>query len=412
MKRQVVIIGGGASGLVCAGYAAKRGLDVLIIERNTRAARKLMITGKGRCNITNLADLPTLIKSVTSNGKFLYSAFSAFSTNDTLNLMNSLGVETKVERGNRVFPASNRAVDVVDALTKFPLENGVDFKCSRVIDFNFKDGLVDSVVCDDGEIISCDAVCIATGGLSYPKTGSTGDGYELAKSAGHTIVPTVPSLVPVEVHEGFVYDLKGLSLKNIAIKVIDDFTGKTVFTDFGEMMFAHFGLTGPVILSASAHMRNMQPGRYKIAIDLKPALDLQVLDARIIRDFDEFKNRNFANSLDKLLPKSLIPVIIRLSRISPDKKVNQITKQDRETISSLIKGLTFNVTGFRSIDEAIITSGGIKTTEIDPKTMSSKKVSNLYFAGEVIDVDAYTGGFNLQIAFSTGYLAGNSICKH
>ncbi|MBQ2677126.1 MAG: NAD(P)/FAD-dependent oxidoreductase [Clostridia bacterium] len=411
MNADVAIIGGGAAGLICAGFAAGRGLDTVIIERNSRMARKVMITGKGRCNVTNMCDLQQLIKSVPQNGRFLYSAFSAFSPYDIVDLLDQMGVPTKVERGNRVFPVSDKAVDVVDALVKFATQNGAKTVFSAATDIEIKDGEISSVICENGEVVDCKAVVIATGGLSYPKTGSTGDGYVFAKKAGHSIVPAVPSLVPVNVHEGYAARMQGLSLKNVAVKVIDNLSGKAVYDDFGEMMFTHFGLTGPVILSASAHMRNMQPEKYSVHIDLKPALDIDTLDARILRDFGEAANKIFANSLDKLLPKKMIPVIISLSGIEPTVKVNQITKEQRRKLCQIIKDLPFTVTGFRPIDEAIITSGGVSTAEINPKTMQSKLVPNLYFAGEVIDVDAYTGGFNLQIAFSTGCVAGKSVLQ-
>lgn len=407
----VCVIGGGAAGLVAAGFSAKNGNKTIVVERNDRVARKVMITGKGRCNLTNLCDRDEFIDAITKNARFLYSAYSAFSPYDIIDLVESMGVQTKVERGNRVFPQSDRAVDIVDALHSFCTKSGAEIIKGRAEKFETEDGKITSVICSDCLTIKCEAVIVATGGLSYPKTGSTGDGYSLAKSVGHSIAEPIPSLVPLEIHEGFCEQMMGLSLKNTAITVEDTITQKTVYSDFGEMIFTHFGVSGPMILSASAHMRNMQSERYKIHIDLKPALDEKALNDRILRDFGENINREFANSLDKLLPKKMIPTIVRLSHIPPKTKVNQITKQQRTALVSLIKNLTLTVTGFRPIDEAIITSGGVCVSEIEPKTMKSKLVNNLYFAGEVIDVDAYTGGFNLQIAFSTACIAGKNVLQ-
>ena len=409
-KYDVVVIGGGAAGLIAGGYSAMNN-KTAVIERNERVARKVMITGKGRCNVTNLCDRDTFIKSVTQNGRFLYSAYSEFSPYDIIDLLESMGVETKVERGNRVFPVSDKAVDVVDALHKFCVKNGAEIINGRAIDFEIADGRISSVILEDGRIIKCNAAIIATGGMSYTKTGSTGDGYSLAEKFGHTITKIRPSLVPLEIHEGFCADMMGLSLKNIAINVMDTVKNKSVYNDFGEMIFTHFGVSGPVILSASAHMREMSAERYKIFIDLKPALDEKTLDERIQRDFAENINREFINSLDKLLPKKMIPVVVRLSKIPPKTKVNQIKKADRLRLVSLIKRLELTVTDFRPIEEAIVTSGGVSVKEIEPKTMRSKLCDNLYFAGEVIDVDAYTGGFNLQIAFSTGCIAGKNVLQ-
>lgn len=408
----VVVIGGGAAGLIAGGFAAKRGLRTAILERNERVARKVMITGKGRCNVTNLCDRDTFIAAVTKNARFLYSAYSAFSPYDTVNLLENLGVPTKVERGNRVFPVSDKAVDVVDALHKFADQSGAQVINGRAIGFEIgEDGGINAVVTESGERIGCRAAIVATGGVSYPKTGSSGDGYLLAKSAGHTVVPPVPSLVPLEIHEGFCAELQGLSLKNTAIKVIDAVSGKTVYTDMGEMLFTHFGVSGPMILSASAHMRPMSAERYRIVIDLKPALDEKTLDQRLLRDFAENINREFINSLYHLLPKKMIPVIVRLSGIAPSQRVNQISREQRAALIHAIKSLELTVSGFCPIDQAIVTSGGVDTKEISPTTMQSKRVPNLYFAGEVIDVDAYTGGFNLQIAFSTGCIAGQNVLK-
>ena len=408
MKTSLLVIGGGAAGLTAAGFAAEKGVQTVVLERNDRPGRKLMITGKGRCNVTNnCTSLDTLISNVPGNGRFLYGAFSRFMPSDVIEFFENRGVELKTERGNRVFPVSDNALEIVDALHNFARKNAKIIK-GRAVKLIVEDSYVKGVETEDGEVIYADKVIIATGGLSYPGTGSTGDGYELARQAGHTITDLKPSLVPLEIHEGFCSDLMGLSLRNIAIKVTDTEKNKEIYSDFGEMLFTHFGVSGPVILSASAHMRNMKSGKYKIAIDLKPALTVEQLDARILRDFSENINRNFINALNSLLPKKLVPIIVRLSGIGLSTKVNQVTKEQRRNLAVLLKNLTVTVTDFRPVAEAIITSGGVSVSQINPKTMESKLVSGLYFAGEVIDADAYTGGFNLQIAFSTGKLAGES----
>lgn len=406
--RKVVIIGAGASGLMAGAVSAMQGNDVVILEKMARPARKVLITGKGRCNITNACfDIDELISNIPVNPRFLYSAFSAFMPYDTIALMEELGVPTKIERGNRVFPQSDKSVDVVDALVRYATSNGAKIINKTASAFVMENGLIKSVVLDDKSKIDCDAVGICTGGKSYPLTGSTGDGYVLAKSVGHTVTPIKPSLVPLVASNNFIPKLQGLSLKNISISVLDN--GKKIFTDFGEMIFTHFGVSGPVILSASSHMKDPKSQNYKLVIDLKPALDEQTLDKRIQRDFQENTNKDFINSLSNLLPNKIIPVIVKLSGIEPSTKVNQITKQQRLDLVTLLKNFTLDITDFRPIDEAIVTSGGVNVKEINPKTMQSKLVDNLYFAGEVIDVDAYTGGFNLQIAFSTGYLMGQNI---
>ncbi len=408
MKTSLLVIGGGAAGLMAAGTASHEGIETLVLERNERAARKLMITGKGRCNVTNnCASLQELISNVPRNGRFLYGAFSRFMPSDVIAFFEDRGVELKTERGNRVFPVSDNAVDIVDALVSYAKERA-RFINGRAVKLLTDGSKVIGVETENGDKIFADKIIVATGGLSYPGTGSTGDGYELAKQAGHKITDLVPSLVPLEIHEGFCSSLMGLSLRNTAIKVIDTENGKTVYTDFGEMLFTHFGVSGPMILSASSHMRNMKSGKYRIYIDLKPALTEEQLDARILRDFSENTNKNFINALNSLLPKKLVPVIVKLSGINLSTKVNQITKEQRKSLVQLLKGMCITVTGFRPVAEAIITSGGIDISQINPKTMESKLVSGLYFAGEVIDADAYTGGFNLQIAFSTGRLAALS----
>lgn len=406
--KNVVIIGGGAAGLIAGAESAKRGNHTVIIEKNSRPARKVMITGKGRCNVTNACfDLDELIGNVVTNPRFMYSAFSAFMPYDTIALIEKMGVPTKIERGNRVFPQSDKAVDIVDALVKNATQSGAQIIEGTAKAFRFDGENISAVILDDGSEIECDAVAVCTGGKSYSKTGSTGDGYTLAKSVGHTVIEPKPSLVPLVCSNNFVPALQGLSLKNVGVKVLDK--GREVYSDFGEMLFTHFGVSGPVILSASCHMKEPENKAYKLVIDLKPALDETQLDKRIQRDFAENNNKDFINSLSKLLPRKLIPVIVRLSGIEPSSKCNQITKEQRKALVYLLKNLTLDITGFRPIEEAIVTSGGVNVKEIDPKTMRSKLVPNLYFAGEVIDVDAYTGGFNLQIAFSTGYLCGNNI---
>jgi predicted Rossmann fold flavoprotein len=406
----VIVIGGGAAGLMAAGTAAQRGLKVTLIERNDKLARKVAITGKGRCNVTNACPLLNdLIANVPVNGRFLYGAFSRFTTDDTMDFFESLGVPLKIERGNRVFPVSDRALDIVDALNKFITVNGVKRKQGRVTDLIIEDGALKGCRTEDGKEYFADNVIIATGGVSYPATGSTGDGYTLAKQAGHTITDLKPSLVPLECHEGWCTEAQGLSLRNVEIRIEDTKTYKEVYKDFGEMLFTHYGVSGPMILSASSHMRNMEKGRYVIHIDFKPALSYEQLDKRIQRDLLECSNKNLFNTLALMLPRKMIPIAVKLSGLNGNTKSNQVTKDMRAALVDLLKDIRLTVTDFRPIDEAIITSGGVSVSEIDPKTMESKILKGLYFAGEVIDVDAYTGGFNLQIAFSTGHLAGSNI---
>lgn len=404
----VVVVGAGAAGMMAAGFAAQNGCKVTVIEKNLRVGRKLMITGKGRCNITNHCDVQTFITSVPCNGRFLYSAIHQFSPQDTIDFFEQYGLKTKTERGNRVFPQSDKAMDVVDALHDFMTKAGCKLLHGTVKKIIINDGHAAGVVTEEGKEISADAVIVTCGGMSYPGTGSTGDGYLLAKQAGHTIIPPVPSLVPLVTQEEWCKDLQGLSLRNVSVKLTDNFENQVVYEDFGEMLFTHFGVSGPIILSASSHMRNRKENSYSLTIDLKPALSFEQLDARLQRDIAKNLNKDFINSLGELLPKKMIPVIVRLSEIPADVKCNQITREMRLNLAKLLKNLVIRVQGFRPIEEAIITSGGVSTTEINPKNMESKLVKGLYFAGEVIDVDGYTGGFNLQIAFSTGWLAGNS----
>ena len=407
--KQVIVVGGGAAGLMAAYKAANNGHFVTVVEKMERPARKILVTGKGRCNLTNNCDNDTLIANIPKNPRFLYSAFSAFSSKDTMDFFEQQGVPLKTERGNRVFPVSDKAMDIADALVSAAKKQGVKFKQGRVNKLLVEQNTVKGVVLEGGEEIFADAVIIATGGKSYSKTGSTGDGYALAQAVGHTVTDITPSLVPLKIHEGFCSELMGLSLKNVNLSVYENGNKKPVYSEMGEMLFTHFGISGPIVLSASAHMRKMGKKEYAAVIDLKPALDIQTLDSRLQRDFLENSNKDFINSLDKLLPQKLIPVMVRLSKIPPHTKVNQITKQERQNFAQLLKNIRLTVIGFRDIEEAIITSGGISVKEINPATMESKIISNLYFAGEVIDLDAYTGGFNLQIAFSTGNLAGGSI---
>lgn len=409
--KKIVVIGGGAAGLMSAYFAKKKyrsDADVTVLEKNERPARKVMITGKGRCNVTNNCSVDTLISRVPKNGRFLYSAFSGFTPQDVMSFFEACGVPLKTERGNRVFPVSDKAVDIVDALVKSVKKIGVKIINATVLDIITDNGAVSGVRVQGGEVISADSVILATGGMSYPLTGSTGDGYKMAQKLGHNVTELKPSLVPLECHEGFCSTLSGLSLKNVTLSVFESGKKKPIFCELGEMLFTHFGISGPLVLSASSHIRYMGKKEYEAFIDLKPALTSEQLDARILRDFSEEQNKDFANSLDKLLPKSLIPVIVRLSGIPANLKVNQISRPQRAELCKIIKALPLHITGFRPIEEAIITSGGISVKEIDPKTMQSKLVSGLFFAGEIIDVDAYTGGFNLQIAFSTGKAAGEN----
>ena len=406
MKR-VVIIGAGASGMMAAKVAGDRGYKVTVLEKQKRCGQKLLITGKGRCNITNNCEIEELIENVPTNGKFLYSAFYTFTNDQVIDMFNDLGVETKTERGKRVFPVSDKAVDVVRALERQMNSNKnvevlLNSKVDKII---AEDGAVKKVVLSDKREIECDSVIVATGGVSYPKTGSTGDGYRFSKNLGHTIITPKPSLIGLEVMEDYVADLAKLSLRNVSIEVYNS-KNKKIYDDFGEMEFTKYGIDGPIIKSASCRMGDLSKDNYKIVLDLKPALDEEKLDKRIQKDFQKYSNKNFENSLNDLLPKQLIPTIVKLSKIDPYIKVNQISKEERKNLVHLIKHISFTVKNYRPIEEAIITSGGIKTSEINSSTMESKLVSGLFFAGEVIDIDAYTGGFNLQIAFSTAYLAG------
>ena len=405
--RRVVVVGGGAAGMMAAIHAAQNGARVTLLERNSHCGKKLKITGKGRCNVTNACDVREFLLHVPTNPRFLYSALNCFSTEDTMSFFEESGVPLKVERGRRVFPVSDRAEDIVSALYRRVRESGVEVVNGRVDGLCLCDGSVVGCRVGDREI-RADAVIIATGGRSYPGTGSDGDGYRLAAEAGHGVTPLIPSLVPLTSRSKICPSLQGLSLKNVALTVTDTRTGKCVYEDFGEMMFTHFGMTGPMILSASAHLSGMESGRYEAHINLKPALDEKALDSRILSDFAKYSNKDFINALGDLLPSKLIPVAVALSGIDGRKKVNSVTREERAALCGVLRDLRIRIDGFRPIAEAIVTKGGVDVREIDPKTMESRICSGLYFAGEVIDVDAYTGGYNLQIAFSTGALAGQN----
>lgn len=395
--------------MMAAGTAANRGLKVCLIEKNSLLGKKILITGKGRCNVTNNCDVPGVIASVPTNGRFLFGAVTRFSTQDTMDFFEGLGVPLKTERGSRVFPQSDRAADIRHALEEYVRKSGVTV-CNGTV----KQMLIENSAVIGTELLNGDQICapqviVCCGGASYPATGSTGDGYKLARRAGHTVTALRPSLVPLVCGDGDCREMMGLSLKNIAIRVMDTEQKKSIYEDFGEMLFTHFGVSGPVILSASAHMSEMAKGRYRILLDLKPALSPEKLDARMLRDLETNKNRDFSNSLSGLLPKKMIPVIVKRSGIPPDLKCSMVTREMRRALVTLLKNYEISIDGFRPIEEAVVTSGGVSVAEVDPKTMMSKLVKGLYFAGEVLDVDAYTGGFNLQIAFSTGRLAGNSV---
>ena len=417
---KVIVIGGGPAGIMAAISSAKYGNEVIILEKMNMLGKKLLITGKGRCNITSSLPIDEFIKNIPGNGMFLYSAFNHFDNQDIINILKEEGVEVKTERGNRVFPVSDQAKDVqlalLNTLKKLNVKIKTNVKAEHIV---VKDGKASAVICNvDGEEkkIDADKIIIATGGKSYPATGSTGDGYKLAEEVGHHITKIKPSLVPLvstQNSKELCKKLQGLSLRNVNIKIKDATNGKVIYEDFGEMLFTHFGVSGPIILSGSAHLLRyknvdelLKEGNIKLFIDLKPALSEEKLDDRILRDFSEEKNKAFKNSLEKLLPKKMIDVVIELSKIDPNKKVNQVTKKERENLVKILKNFNIEIGGFRPIEEAIVTSGGINIKEINPKTMESKIVEGLFFAGELIDVDAYTGGFNLQIAYSTGYTAG------
>lgn len=393
--------------MIAAGTAAENGASVTLIEKNSRVGRKIMITGKGRCNLTNNCDVQTYISNVPVNGRFLYSAINNFSPSDTMMFFENLGLELKTERGNRVFPASDKAVDVVDTLYSYVKKLKVNIVNDTALSLAFEDGAVCKVKCQNAAY-EADSAVVCCGGKSYPLTGSTGDGYTLAKQVGHTIITPKPSLVPLESNDNDCKSMQGLSLKNVSLKIINRQNGKTEYSDFGEMLFTHFGISGPMVLSASSHLRDISTKDYYAQIDLKPALTIEQLDKRLQHDFNENANKDVSNAFSKLLPRKIIVPVLKRWGVPFDKKCNVITKEERKRLCELLKAFTVDISGFRPIEEAIITSGGVKVSELNPKTMESKLVRGLYFAGEVIDCDAYTGGFNLQIAWSTGRLAGEN----
>lgn len=402
------MIGGGAAGLMAAISAANNGHRVTVVEKNSRPARKILVTGKGRCNVTNNCNVDCLMRNIPRNGKFLYSAFNSFTPADTISFFENLGVPLKTERGNRVFPVSDKAMDIADALVKGAKKSCVTIVEGNVLHIITESGSVCGVATDNNTY-EADAVILATGGMSYPKTGSTGDGYKLARELGHSVTDIRPSLVSLNIKEGFTSKMMGLSLKNVSLSLYEEGKKSPLFSELGEMLFTHFGISGPLVLSASAHIDDVNCKNYFCHLDLKPALTEEQLDKRICKDFSENLNKKFRNSLDALLPKMMIPIIVGMSGIPGEIKVNQISKEQRLSLVRLLKNLKMTVDSLGDIEEAIITRGGINVREINSATMESKIVKGLYFAGEVIDVDAYTGGFNLQIAFSTGYLAGNKI---
>lgn len=413
---RVVVIGGGPAGMMSAIASAEKGNEVILIEKMNSLGRKLLITGKGRCNITSSLDMDDFIKNTPGNGRFLYSCYQEFTNKDILDFLKKQGLEVKEERGNRIFPVSDKSLDVLKAFTKRLKDLNVKIEYNTIVEkILTKNGKVIGVNANN-KMIQADKVILATGGKSYPLTGSTGDGYRLANELGHTITSIKPSLVPLETHNKKIcQDMQGLSLRNVKIQLKDIEKDKIIYEEQGEMIFTHFGVSGPTILSSSAHLvryknveEKFKSKKIVLVIDFKPALSEEKLDARVIRDFDKQKNKQYKNSLDELLPQKLIPIIVEKSNINPNKKVNEITKEERRNLVKLLKYFELEIKQFRPIDEAIITSGGVSVKEINPKTMESKLVNGLYFAGEIIDVDSYTGGFNLQIAYSTGYVAGNS----
>lgn len=428
---KVIVIGGGPAGMFAAYFAAKNGHKVTLLEQNEKLGKKLYITGKGRCNITNASDMEDLFANVCSNEKFLYSAFYSYTNDQVVEFFENYGLRTKVERGNRVFPVSDHSSDVIATLTRALKDVGVEIKLytkvTKLMTEEYRDEngesvvaekktgilkqMVTGVVLEDNTKMIADAVVLATGGISYPSTGATGDGYRFAEKLNHKIVEPTPSLVPFEIQESWVTEMQGLALKNVAVTIERE--GKKIYSDFGEMLFTHFGVSGPMILSASASIKSAYFKDFEhemtLKIDLKPALDKEQLDKRILKDFEDAKNKQYKNSIQKLLPSKMIPIIIKLSGIDPDKQVNEITREERTKLVELFKGLPMTIIGLRGWNEAIITKGGVSVKQVNPSTMESKLVNGLYFAGELLDLDAMTGGYNLQIAWSTGYLAGSSI---
>ena len=405
----LVVIGGGPAGMLCAIQAAQRGLSVTVLDRNLQLGRKLRITGKGRCNVTNDCDTREFMANIPGDGRFLYSAMSRFGTREVMAYFESLGVPLKVERGNRVFPVSDNANDIANALVRECERLGVrTLRCSAR-NIETRDGAVCAVQ-TDGEKIPCRAAAICTGGLSYPKTGSDGWGCRMAAKLGHSVTPLRPSLVPLESDDAWCAEMQGFSLRNVTLSAYED--GKLIFRELGEMLFTHFGVSGPLVLSASAKMRHMGSAEYRLLIDLKPALDEKKLEARILRDIEENPKRSFHNLLGGLAGRSMVPVLEALTGIPGEQRCTDFTREQRQKLIQILKAFPVHVSGTRPIDEAIVTAGGVSTKEVDPRTMESKLVKGLYFAGEVLDLDAYTGGFNLQIAWCTGFVAGNAVEKN
>lgn len=407
MAEKIGVIGAGPAGIIAAGYAGARGKDVILIEQNNKIGKKLYITGKGRCNITNASPIENFFDNIITNKNFLYSSLYSYTNEDIMKLLKSYDLETKIERGNRVFPASNKSSDVIKALERFLSDNNVNVILNkRVKDIVYRENEF-TVYFSEKEYVKFNKLVIATGGISYPATGSTGDGYKFARKFGHNIKELKPSLVPLEIEEEWVKDLQGLSLRNV--KLITYVDQKKVHEEFGEMLFTHYGISGPIVLSTSNYINKYNKKKISFSIDLKPALSMEKLDRRLLRDFELYKNKQINNGLNELLPQRLIPVVLKLSNIDEKKMIHQITKEERKLLIKNIKSLNFNFKEFRPIKEAIITSGGISIKEIEPSTMESKLIPGLFFAGEIIDVDALTGGYNLQIAYSTGFLAGNNV---
>lgn len=404
----LVVIGGGAAGMMCAATAADRGLKVILLDPNRQLGRKLRITGKGRCNLTNNCEIKTFMQNIPGDGRFLFSALNRLSPADTMALFESRGLALKTERGNRVFPVSDNANDVAGTMARWCARSGVIVERCKAKNVVAENGAVTGVETEKG-LIHCRAAAVCTGGLSYPLTGSTGDGLRFAEALGHSVTPPRASLVPLESPDAYCAEMQGFSLRNVVLSAYEE--DKLIYKELGEMLFTHFGVSGPLVLSASAHMRHVGSKNYRLEIDLKPALDEKKLDARILRDFEKYANREFKNALSDLAGSAMIPVLVRLSGIPEDTKVNSITREQRMKLLHLFKAFPVSVSGTRPIDEAIVTAGGVNTKEVNPRTMESKLISELYFAGEVLDLDGYTGGFNLQIAWSTGFVAGNSVLK-
>ncbi len=406
----IIVVGGGAAGLFCAGWAAKAGQRVAVIEHGKKPGQKLLITGKGRCNVTNDCDETAFFQQVRRNPRFVMSCIHMFPPARTIAFFEEAGVPLKTERGRRVFPQSDRAADIVNALIRFADTNHVQFLYDDVKSLLVNDGAVTGVACASGQMYQGTKVVICTGGLSYPGTGSDGSGYKLAQEAGHRVITPSPSLVPIVTEEAWCRELMGLSLKNVTLTLWQKDKPKPVFQELGEMLFTHFGVSGPLVLSASSHMEH-DPKQYRMTLDLKPGLTAEQLDARLLRDFGQYANKNFANALDDLLPRKLIPVMVALCGIVPEQKVHQVTKEERRKLVELLKALPIYPKKFRPIAEAVITSGGVDVKEVNPKTMQSKLVRDLYFAGEILDIDAYTGGYNLQLAFATAYAAAQAAAE-